>query len=373
MNYQILVDDEFPKDLHAKVEEAQRRIYMQFMTFDGDQAGLALAQRLIKAKERGVDVRVVIDYYTDFYVSDTYYKRPEVRDEVKMTKQMINDLVRAGVLVYRTRPYGPFKIFFGARNHKKLIIIDDYAYLGGINISDHNYSWHDTMIRFKEPAITRTLLYDFRQTLLGQRINLEQAGVITNDYLNKYYRKIIGEANSELVISSPYFISWNLLRTLKRKHLKVSLFTLQDNNYSIMNFVNRLIFPVLIKNGVKIYFYKKFSHAKFLIADRKKILLGSSNFCINRFPYSQNIGFYSEDPKFIGDFYNRMVEEQKDRMIPYDQQVSGPKYFFSLLGLFLIGIVTYPILALYALMTKLYVKELGEFNCLKYLSPVLND
>ncbi|MCS7259090.1 MAG: phosphatidylserine/phosphatidylglycerophosphate/cardiolipin synthase family protein [candidate division WOR-3 bacterium] len=360
MNYKILVDEEFPQDLYQKLDRAQKRIYMQFMTFEGDGAGLELAQKLIEAKKRGVDVKVLIDYYTDFYVSDTYYKKPQVKEEVSRTKKMIEDLRRAKILVYRTRPYGLFGFFFAARNHKKLIIIDNYSYLGGINISDHNYAWHDMMICFNEPKITNALLKDFNNALLGKRINLNEAGIISNDNLNTYYRKIINEAQSELIISSPYFISWNLLRVLRRKKIKTILLTLKENNYSIMNFINKLIFPVLLKNKVKLYFYKKFSHAKFIIADYKKLLVGSSNFCINRFSYSQNIGFYCENLDLVRDFYKRMVQEQSSILEPYTENISLMRYIGALLGLLFIGLLSYPMFVLYAIFSKLYVKEIQK-------------
>lgn len=34
------------------------------------------------------------------------------------------------------------------RNHKKIVVIDNTVYVGGLNFSDHNFSWHDMMVRF---------------------------------------------------------------------------------------------------------------------------------------------------------------------------------------------------------------------------------
>jgi cardiolipin synthase len=360
MKYEILVDEEFIIDLYDKLSQATERIFMQFMTFEGDSAGLELSEKLIEAKKRGIDVRVVIDCYTDFFVSDTYYKNETVKEEVAETKDMIERMKNAGITIVRTRPYGPFQIFFVCRNHKKIIIIDNYSYTGGINISDHNYSWHDVMIRFDETDITKLLLKDYNATLRGEIINLNEKGIISNEVIKNRFFKIINEAKEEIIISSPYFLCRHLIKVARIGDVKLKLLTLEVNNYGVVNPITKYVFPLLSKYDVDIFFYKRFSHAKFIIADREKVLLGSSNFCVNDFTYQQEIGLYIEDKEFAENLYNKLFKAQKDMLRRYDKKVTRTQYFLSFIIVFIINNLGYPLFFFYAIITKLFIHELKK-------------
>lgn len=360
MNYTILIDDEFPRDLYQKIAQAQKRIYVQFMTFEGDSAGWQLAQKLIAAKKRGIDVKVVIDYYTNFFVSTRYYRFKSVRAEAQQTQEMIKMMRDAGIEVYRTRPYGPFNIFFASRNHKKLVIIDDYGYLGGFNISDHNYAWHDMMIRFEEPAILKTLLKDYEATLAGKRVNINENYIISNEVITERFNKLIRGAKKEIIISSPYFISKDIIDLAKQKKITIKFLTVKKNNYQIANLMSKIIYPLFVKYNIEIYFYEKFSHAKFIIVDREKVLLGSSNFCINNLPYEQEIGVYIEDKKFAEEIYNKLVVNKMHKLQRYQRKFSCFRSSVSALILFLIVRLSYPIFFFYALITRLYIREIKK-------------
>ncbi|MBS4015846.1 MAG: phosphatidylserine/phosphatidylglycerophosphate/cardiolipin synthase family protein [Candidatus Latescibacteria bacterium] len=314
MQYQLLVDEQFRVDLFEKLARAKKRVYMQFMTFEGDQAGLTLAAKLIELKNTGIDVRVVIDCFTDFVVSDTYYTRKSVRAEVAATKDMIRRMRDAGISVVRTRPYGPFNFFFVCRNHKKIIIVDDYSYIGGINISDHNYAWHDFMIRFDEPDITQILLKDFQATLKGELINLNEQGIVSNEVIKNKYLQVIRQAKREIVTSSPYFLCRHLIKIARQGKVKLILLTLKKNNYGVVNPITTFVFPLLKHLNVDVYFYKRFSHAKFIIVDREKVLLGSSNFCVNDFTYQQELGLYVEDRRFAENLSDKLFTAQHDML-----------------------------------------------------------
>ena len=80
---------------------------------------------------------------------------------------MFRGLVGAGVAVRVTNPIGPLKLNYPARNHKKLIIADDVAYVGGINFSDHNFAWRDFMVRIAGQEAADFLAADFDATWAG--------------------------------------------------------------------------------------------------------------------------------------------------------------------------------------------------------------
>lgn len=356
LQYKILIDEEFKIDLYDKLSRAKERIYLQFMTFEGDSAGLELSEKLIEAKNRGLDVRVVIDCFTDFFVSNKYYKNESVKKEVKNTKDMIERMKNAGIKVVRTRPFGPLKIFFASRNHKKIIIIDDSSYIGGINISDHNYSWHDMMVRFDEANITESLLKDYESTLRGEKINLDEKEIISNKIIESKFFQIIKEAREEIIISSPYFLSTHLIKAVRTANVKIKLLTLEVNNFKIINLLTKYIFPLLSKYNVDIYFYKQFSHVKFIIADRKKVLFGSSNFGLDSFTCEQEIGAYIEDEEFAKNFYTKLLIKQQNTLEKYDNKVNKSQYYLA----YVMATLAQAFFFCYEIITKSFIHELKE-------------
>jgi hypothetical protein len=71
----------------------------------------------------------------------------ELRDEARETEAMLAQLGRERVVIRYTNRYGVTPRSLLRRNHKKLIVIDDRAaYIGGINFSEHNASWHDLKV-----------------------------------------------------------------------------------------------------------------------------------------------------------------------------------------------------------------------------------
>lgn len=130
---------------HELAELAQSYIYLQYLSYKNDETGNKLADVLIRKAGQGVDVRVIIDYWTTFsYKKDIVHK------------------LRAGgvkVALYNSPFKSPVRV--NNRNHQKLFIVDDlYAITGGMNIGD-DYAkgsivvegWRDTDVMLEGPVI----------------------------------------------------------------------------------------------------------------------------------------------------------------------------------------------------------------------------
>ena len=135
LDYQILIDQQFPEDLWERLDQARNRVFAQFMTFEGDAAGTAFAAKLIEAKSKGLDVNVIIDSFTDFRISDTFYFNKKVASERLETQSMMDRMIQSGITLVRTNPLGFMHSRCLLRNHKKIVVIDNSVYLVGINIS----------------------------------------------------------------------------------------------------------------------------------------------------------------------------------------------------------------------------------------------
>ncbi len=314
MKYELLVNNEFEKDLYKELNKCKKRVLMQFMTFEGDKTGLKLADKLKLLKKKGVDVIVLIDRFTDYYVSDTYHTKKKVRKEVISTKKMISDMKNAGIKLKRTRPAGHFWIHFLMRNHKKIVIIDDLFYFGGMNISDHNFDWNDFMVKVTDNDLLPAVIGDFCYTFKGGERHYQYKNILTNKYLEKTYYDLIKNAKKEIIISSPYILDCSLINLLNNMKIDRVLLTLKENNYWIINSMADYLSMNLIKIGVEVYWYNNFSHAKFMIIDREILLVGSSNMGKESFLTKEEIGILIDDKDFVRYFTKRMYLDEKDKI-----------------------------------------------------------
>ncbi|MCI0531698.1 MAG: phospholipase D-like domain-containing protein, partial [candidate division Zixibacteria bacterium] len=148
LNGKVLVDSqEFCSCLKQDLQSAREYVYLQTMSYEGDSAGKMVSGLLLSSGAK--DKRIIVDNFTKFKLSDRflYFPRnffdPELRLEARETHQMFEDLRKGDVRVKFVNPFfGPLLVKFVARDHKKMIVIDDHiSYLGGLNFSDHNFSW----------------------------------------------------------------------------------------------------------------------------------------------------------------------------------------------------------------------------------------
>jgi len=306
---QLLTNQEFIEDLHRALASAERRVLVQVMTFDGDASGLAVADLLAGAAGRGVDVRLVVDCFALRYVSDRKDTDPSVLHESAETKAMFARLRSAGVAVTFTQPFGPVKFFGLSRNHKKLYVVDDHAYLGGINISDHNFAWRDFMIRTTDPAIVDALTDDFARTERGDRRSVNTA-VLTNREIEPAFSEIINGAARSLVLASPYSLDVGIVKLLGQARAPAkTVITAQQNNYRWLLLAEPYIWRRLARAGVELRTYPDFFHARFLLADDDKLLIGSSNFSRHSFRCNQEVCLLITDAEFIAGFKARMLAD----------------------------------------------------------------
>ena len=309
LSMRLFTNREFSEDLKRGLAAAERRVLIQVMTFDGDASGLAVADLMVEAAGRGVDVRLLVDCYALRYVSDRLASDPSVRDEAAETAAMFERLRAAGVAVTFTQPWGPVLFFGLSRNHKKLYVMDDHAYLGGINISDHNFAWRDFMVGIEAPAIVETLAEDFARTERGERRSLS-GSVITNAEIEPVFNDIVSGAARSLVLASPYSLDIGLAALLEGSQARTkSVITARQNNFRWLRAAEPYLWGRLARAGVELRTYPDFFHARFLLADDDKLLVGSSNFSRHSFRCNQEVCLLITDTEFIANFKARMLPD----------------------------------------------------------------
>ena len=122
-----------------------------------------------------VDRRIVSDAYPRHILQDKFVWGPSrltdarLRDCVEDTAALQRRLADAGIGYRQVCPFGPLWVRISARSHRKIFLVDDVAYVGGINVSDHNFAWHDAMVRLTDPVLVEGLAASFEGAWRGER------------------------------------------------------------------------------------------------------------------------------------------------------------------------------------------------------------
>lgn len=289
--FELLVGSEaFWQRARADILAAQERVFVQAMTFEGDATGLAVTQAIEESAAR--DRRVLVDSYSKYIVSDHFVfspsarRDPVFREEVHQTSAMFERLRAHGGRVVFTNPLGLLGSRLPARNHKKLLVLDGIAYVGGINFSDHNFAWHDLMVRCDDRAIADFLAQDFLRTFEGRPESSEATfpdalllalSGFDNEVLFTRLLDRIASARTRIDVFSPYltFPFCEALAQARQRGVAVTLFTPQANNKGIVR--DYLVWAAK-RFDFSVRMYGRMSHLKAMLIDDRELVVGSSNF-----------------------------------------------------------------------------------------------
>ncbi len=307
--FTLLETPDFVADLQHRIDRSRDRILVQLMTFDGDAAGQDITDRLIRAAGRGVAVRLLLDCFVLRFVSDERVNRRSVRAEAVTTAAMYERLRAAGVELTFTHPNGPGNLFCLVRNHKKVIVVDDHVYLGGINISDHNFSWHDFMIGIRDDAILDAVIEDLELTVAGGRGTVDGA-IVTNEAVERVFDCLVLGAERSVDLASPYAIDVGLTRVMaKATRPRKRVIIAKRSNYLVYRVMSPYLQWRLRRCDTSLAAYDDFSHSKFLLVDDDKLLVGSSNFGRHSFWCNQEICLLITDVEFIAQFKATLLQD----------------------------------------------------------------
>jgi cardiolipin synthase len=300
------------------LEQCHHSLYIQFSTFEGDSSGRALAGLLLHKKAQGVDVRLILDYYSDVVVSDVYpifiHKRAQVAQEMAETQAVLDELRAAGIPIKRTAPPGFLGRFMLYRDHKKMILLDGQtAFVGGINVSDHNYAWHDFMVKMDGPLVA-TLTQDYLSTWEGQTIALShsqaQGDWVVNQCAGRYAifeeaLRMIETAQQSLVIESPYLLGDTIEPAILRaayRGVKVRLILPALSNKIAYRIWVKAMLRYLNHPNITLYGYEgehQMTHAKLVLVDGRRASFGSCNFFELEGLTQKELNIFSDNPDLI--------------------------------------------------------------------------
>ncbi len=311
----------YPAMLEA-IRGAKEHLFLSSYIFQADRTGKLFVRELIRAAERGVDVRVLVDAFGE------YYSLAKVR----------NLLVNTPVKVARFLPPTLARSFYlNMRNHRKLLIVDSrIGFTGGMNIGDR----HLAKIK-NNPRRVIDLHFQLTGPVCGQLRDafMEDWHFATEEKRkpfswpeprprgdaccrgisagpNEQHEKLnwilIGAlacAKSQVRIMTPYFIPSRAqlaaINAAALRGVRVELLLPERNNLFFVGWaVNAYLFE-LLEHDVKIFFQPPpFVHSKLFLIDNEYALVGSANID----PRSLRLNFEFNIEIFAADTLRELIE-----------------------------------------------------------------
>jgi cardiolipin synthase A/B len=303
--------------LVAAINRAQREVLIETYIFADDETGRAVADVLIAAVKRGVNVQLVIDGFGS-------------KDHIGALEKTLRDGgVSVGVFRPERNPLA-FRKSRLRRMHRKLVVIDErIAFVGGINIID-DLNMPATLpgeaasgprldfavsvegalvhsIRLAMRTLWRRLHASKRarfqsawrsaaHSLIAPRDAANERSTNT-DHLaafvhrdNLLYRRdieaqyleAISTAKQEIVIANAYFFPGRrfsrVLNAAETRGVHVKLLLQGRKEYFLQHYASRALYASMLNAGIEIFEYTdSFLHAKVAVVDKAWSTVGSSN------------------------------------------------------------------------------------------------
>ncbi len=327
----------FPAMLRA-IAGARRSIVLETYIFEDDRTGTRFAEALIERAKAGVTVRMIYDAMGSIYLAPAMPAR----------------LRAAGVEVLEYHPYQPWRKRFNINNrdHRKILVVDDeVAFAGGINLSDDyaaiadgGKGWHDVHCELRGPAVA-DLARLFRRTWLAEggkpypapppadehpveptnlacrvvdNAKRRRRGAIRRAYLTAFRA-----AREHILIENAYFLpERGMRRSLARavrRGVEVSIIVPLRSDVRAIEYAGLYGYRWLARHGIRMLRWTgPMMHAKTVVVDGVWSTIGSYNFDARSLHYNLEVVVEIIDPG-VGTEMERRFRADERNTTPYDE------------------------------------------------------
>jgi len=300
VRYYPLGDDMFP-DMLRDMKSAKRSIYIEYFIIEPGQMWDAMMEVLEDKLRQGVDVRVMYD---------------DLGSISSFNFSNARELTQKGIPCVPFNPLLALKGTANYRDHRKMLIVDnEIAYSGGINLSDryinleHPYGhWKDTGFRltgegvhsFTHMFLTFWNAFALKKGKVGTPMpalqDSAEAPQETDGYVLSYYDSplehdatsnqlfidLLSQSTDYAWFFTPYLMLGDDLMaamlTAARRGVDVRIIMPGIPDKKLIFRMSRSFYQVLLNGGVKIYEYTPgFVHAKSFVSDDKVATIGTVN------------------------------------------------------------------------------------------------
>lgn len=309
-------DEAYPAMLEA-IASARASIAFQTFILDRDDWGRRFVDALAAAKDRGVEVRVLLDGIGVWFSWPT-----------------IIPLLRAAGLRWDRFLWSldPRRMaFVNLRNHRKVLVIDGrVGFTGGINIGAENlqathpvHAVRDTHFRFEGPVVEQ-LTDAFADDWLfatGEHLPdeawfpaIDNAGVVAarvvtsgpdedNERIEFVALHAISCARKSVRVVTPYFLPPEpltmALGLAAMRGIEVDLIIPEHGNHAVLDWARRIPLRPLIEAGCRVWLLPPpFEHSKLMTIDDNWSLVGSANWDTRSFRLNFELNVELHDTGF---------------------------------------------------------------------------
>ncbi len=336
----------FPRIL-ADLRAARSSIHIDMFGFKEGTIGRRVADLLAARVRAGVEARLVVDRTASAVGrgSASLYRDLVAAGVEVVTNDGLSVIDRDGLLGRRrwTRRRSDE---LGSLSHRKLYVIDGrVAYLGGAGIEDHfaDGRFHDVMVRMEGGVVSplqSTFLSCFRflggpvpagRTALDRYYPAAPArGAARATVLHsvpkgawwpvtRAYHAEIGGARESLDVVTPSLVDAGIiarLGTAARRGVRVRLLVPGAPNNRVAAAAQRHAYACLLGAGVRIFEFRGMVHAKVLVRDGARALVGSANLDAMSLRRNQELNVLIESRPVAARLLGRLIEPGIRRAAP---------------------------------------------------------
>jgi cardiolipin synthase A/B len=285
----------YPAMLEA-IEAAERTVTFSTYIFDAGLVGDRFVDALVRARWRGVQVRVLIDAVGVRYRWPPVHRALQKRD------------VKVALFLPRLAP--AFLPFVNLRNHRKILVVDGtVGFTGGMNVRDEYFPApdgrppsEDLQIRVEGPVVAElqgAFAEDWAFTTgevldgVGYFPGLSPAGSVLAraipDGPDEDFETIrfvllgaLAGARSSVRIVTPYFLPdpplVTALNVATMRGVDVDIVLPERGNLPLVEWAQRAQLWQVLDRGCRVWFARPpFDHTKAMVVDGSWSLLGSAN------------------------------------------------------------------------------------------------
>lgn len=340
--------DEYFPALLAAIDHASQEIFLESYIFADDEVGNAVIAALVRAADRNVAVRVLVDGFG----ARNFPRDFGPRLQSARVKYLIyrREVARFSLKRHRLR-----------RLHRKIVVIDGrLAFVGGINIiDDHNAPQglsprYDYAVRVEGPLLipirraVQRMWENVAWASFKRRYQLPAAPppthippagnqrasfLIRDNTLHRHsiinaYLGAIQSSKKEITIASAYFFPGlrfrHALKAAAQRGARVTVLLQGPSDHPMMYYATQALCTNLLNAGVRIFEYQQgFLHAKVAVIDGRWATVGSSNIDPFSLLLAKEGNVVVEDQGFARELRRSLKKSITEKSVELTQQALG--------------------------------------------------
>lgn len=298
MNAKLLNANEFYEDFLSQIKSAQQKILIQTMIMQPGPLMDQIIESICEKALVGVKVTILLDNVTYQYdegilplvptISLEYLKKYKLlRSQLNI---MIEKLRKSGAVVQLQNENKLAEWLWPAwgRNHRKIYIVDNVVWIGGINLHEMGFCSFDVMVRLSENNVVSAWEKVFWETRLEGQIELGNksrifldSGKSTKSWIYEGVLYEVERSNGKVVFASQFPPQGRLLKLLckisNRRDVEVYISAKEQYQSILDKFLLRNFEGTVREfSNIKVRYAMKKVHAKMLILDGL-LIVGSHN------------------------------------------------------------------------------------------------